>query len=348
MSNDSTTAAILALLEAQGLSIADLVAAATEQPSTLVPTVAEYLPTVESVTGTGAAKTYRTYWNKLVATHGAKRLNDIRVSDLQALALSAAETAIVRSNHRNGSSAQENCVGALRAFFEVALKDGLVSKNVALDVKKPRRKPSRRRPLTDNELTELHQATLVGDDPSLDTLLFRFHLETGARRGGALSLRIRDLDFGRQCVRLREKGQTERWQPVSLTLLTALDEHASSRGATDPDNAVFRRLPQSGSSVGLPVTRRRYNTIVAHWHKGCSWAAELGVSVHWLRHTALAVVERTSGSLSVARAFAGHFSDSDVTLSYIKASVTEVAEAVALMTGEPHPLAPSSIPPSPA
>ena len=346
MNNDKTIAAVLAILEAQGLSAEDVLAAAShEHRQAVVPTVEEYLPSVIEATTEGAAKTYRTYWNQLVAAHGTKRLNEVRVSHLDALALSAAKTAVVRSNHRNGISARENCVGALRAFFETARKDGLVTKNLALDVKKPKRKTSRRRPLTDEEIEELSAATLVGDDPSLDLLLFRFHLETGARRGGALALRLRDLDFRRQCVRLREKGVTERWQPVSLTLISALADHAQCRGAHHADDPVFRRLPHQGATVGVPVSRRRYNTLVEHWHTGCPWAAELGVSIHWLRHTALATVERLSGSLSIARAFAGHHSEADVTLSYIKASEVEVAEVVALMTGEPHPLAPATMTP---
>lgn len=337
-----TIAHLLGLLEAQGLTVEDLAAAAEgAAPSKDVPTVRDYLSTVEKATTAGASKAYRSYWNKLVDSLGDRRLDEVKVSDLRAVALNAAESAVVRSNHRNGTSAQENCVGALRAFFELATKDGYVTANVALDVKKPKRLPSRRRPLTESELAELYKLCATGDDPALDTLLFRFHLETGARRGGALALRVRDLDSGRQCVRLREKGKTERWQPVSKTLLVALSEHARDRGATAPGDTVLRQFPAKDKTVGAPLTRRRYNTVSKRWQEAHQWAEEIGVSFHWLRHTALATVERISGSVAVAREFAGHHEKEDVTLSYIKASISEVAAAVAQMTGEPHPLASS-------
>jgi hypothetical protein len=42
-----------------------------------------------------------------------------------------------------------------------------------------------------------------------------------------------------QCVRLHEKGGTVRHQPVSLTLLTALAEHAAARGARKPTDPVL-------------------------------------------------------------------------------------------------------------
>jgi integrase len=147
------------------------------------------------------------------------------------------------------------------------------------------------------------------------------------------------LDVQRQCIRLREKGVTERWQPVSLTLISALIEHADIRGGISPDDRVFRKSPRGESRVGTVITRRRYNSLVERWHKKLPWAAENGVSIHWCRHTATTAIERIGG-YGVARAFAGHLVPGDVTTSYITADIGEVAAAVSVYTGEPHPLAP--------
>jgi integrase/recombinase XerC len=70
--------------------------------------------------------------------------------------------------------------------------------------------------------------------------------------------------------------------------------------------------------------------------------ATQGISTHWLRHTTLTWVERRYGA-AVARAYAGHTDgggDVGVTAIYTKASLEEVAAALAGLTGEPHPLAP--------
>ena len=69
------------------------------------------------------------------------------------------------------------------------------------------------------------------------------------------------------------------------------------------------------------------------------WVATHHVSAHWLRHTTLTWVERHFG-YGVARAYAGHNDRTDVgvTATYIRASLYEVAEALAALTGEPHPL----------
>ena len=65
------------------------------------------------------------------------------------------------------------------------------------------------------------------------------------------------------------------------------------------------------------------------------------VSAHWLRHTTLTWVERVFG-YGVALAPAGHAetpNDAGTTGRYVKATLAEVATAVAALTGEPHPLA---------
>jgi hypothetical protein len=61
----------------------------------------------------------------------------------------------------------------------------------------------------------------------------------------------------------------------------------------------------------------------------------------WIRHTTLTWVERNFG-YAVAHAYAGHTdggSGTGATATYVRASLAEVAAALAALTGEPHPLA---------
>jgi integrase len=244
-----------ATLAAMGLTVADLLAAAA--PAAPTQTVAEYLPTVRTAAGPSRARTYGPYWDRLAAsTLAARPLAEVRTSDLLAWVTSVEKNALHRRNSRDGRSARENAISAARFLFRCAVDDGLLTKNPALAVEKPRRQPSPRRALTNEEIIELDAVTRSGgNDPALDTLLVRLHLEPGCRRGGALGLTLADLGTRPQCVRLHEKGGTVRHQPVSLTLLTALVEHAATRGATKPTDPVLR------FRYGAPLTRRRYNTL---------------------------------------------------------------------------------------
>lgn len=105
------------------------------------------------------------------------------------------------------------------------LAAGHLTADPAAVLAKPRRTRSRRRALDDREVAELADAVRLTSrtsrDPVLDLLLVRFHLETGARRQGALNLRHRDLDTRRCTVWLREKHGDQREQPVSPSLLAA-------------------------------------------------------------------------------------------------------------------------------
>jgi integrase len=195
--------------------------------------------------------------------------------------------------------------------------------------------------LGDDRLAEIIQAAgTSGDDPALDLLIIRFHIETAARRGGLLTLRPNDLDVQQCLVLLQEKGGPYRWQPVSPTLMQYLLDHIHDRGA-GPDQPLLRY--RNGDRVG----RRGYDYIWARVGKILPWVLTQNVSAHWLRHTTLTRVERVYG-YGVALAYAGHAespNDAGTTARYVKATLPEVATALSGLTGEPHPLAlPGAVP----
>lgn len=327
---------LLAEASALGVTIDDLIAVASDA-STVVstaPTVADYVETVAERFSKGTTATYRSYWRLAVARMGDRPVDAVGVDDCEAVVADAVARARRNRPGTDGRSARESCIGALRAFFACAERAGLVARSPAVGLEKPRRLPNRRRALGDDELREVVNAVrTTSRDPDLDLLLLRFHLESGARREGGLNLRVRDLDARRSTAWLREKFGIEREQPISPSLLRALETHSSSRGADQADDSVLR------SRRGSPITRRRYNTVFDRARPCLPWADRTPVSAHVLRHTAITAVERHAG-FAVAQAFAGH-SAASVTGTYTRARLGEVAAAVAALTGEAHPLAES-------
>ncbi len=299
-----------------------------------IPTVREFLPVVRNATTDKSARTMSSYWTRLAAQLGELRLDEVLPSHIESFAVHCQEHATRRANAGGGTGAARNAISTARAFFRRAVNDGLIRANPASAVPKPKRNSRQRRALDQHELADRAQVTgTTGRDTELDTLLFRFHLETAARRGGALSLMAGALDRRRQTVTLLEKGDKRREVPVSGYLLEHLLAHceARSRGAVTATTPVFHYKD------GTALTRRHYNSLAERWQGHLPWAARLGVSVHWLRHTALTDVERLCGK-AVARALAGHEAGS-VTDVYTEATFEEVAYAQSLRTGETHPLA---------
>ncbi|MEH1128204.1 tyrosine-type recombinase/integrase [Micromonospora sp. CPCC 206061] len=332
MADPERVAVALRMLADLGVSVADLRDA--QRPP--VPTVAEYLPQVMAAAGPGARRTYGSYWDRIAALWGDRPLDAIAASDIEALQHQAAATARLRRNARGGRHAGEHVVAAVRAIYNRAIADGLLDRadSPAHRVGKPRRLPSTRRALTPDELEQINVAARSsGNDVVLDALLLRLHTETACRRGGALALRLIDLDADRGLVRLTEKGGTVRWQPITQDLAASLADHARQRGAVLPTDALLRYR------TGRPISYRRYDHLWQRIGTHLPWVAAQQISTHWLRHTTLTWVERHFG-YGIARAYAGHTdSTGPATTTYIKADLQAVATALAAMTGQPHPLA---------
>lgn len=323
------------LLARMGISPGDLVEAASDRPP--APTFAEYVPVVAAAVSDGTRRAYGSYWKRVLEQWGQRRLDEPTPSEIEQLAEYTKAHVVARRNARGGRSAAEHLIASLRCLYKRAVADGYVAAadNPALKVAKPRRLPSTRRAVADSRLAEINSvAASTGDDPALDSLLLRLHTETACRRGGALALRPVDLDPDQCLILLREKGDTVRWQPVSPTLMSHLQQHAEERQAVGTGQLLRYRN-------GHPITYRRYDHLWVRIGEHLPWVHVQQISTHWLRHTTLTWVERNFG-YAVARAYAGHSdsgSDVGTTSTYIRASLQEVAAALAALTNEPHPLA---------
>jgi integrase/recombinase XerC len=325
------------LLERIGVSPADLLADPPERVP--VPIFADYIPRVSDAVSDGTRRVYSSYWNQVLSRWGPRSLAEVTALDISQLAGQARASAIERRNSRGGRSAAEHMLAALRCIYRHAVADGIIkeSENPAIRVPKPRRLPSTRRALPDDRLGELCRvAARTGNDPALDALLLRLHVETACRRGGALALTPQDIDADQCLIRLHEKGGTVRWQPVSPTLMSHLLAHGEGRGGLESGQRLLRY------ANGRPISARRYDHLWQRLGQQLPWVAAQQISTHWLRHTTLTWVERNFG-FAVAHAYAGHTDHGgSATATYVRANLHEVAAALATLTGEPHPLAPSA------
>ena len=333
--SDAELQAARLVLARMGLTPADLLATNTAD-APVVPTLAQYIPTVAATVSPGTLRAYGSYWNRITTDWGHRRLNEPTASEIRQLAEKVKASAIQRRNTRGGRGAAENFIAALRCIYRHAEDDELITAtdNPARKVAKPRRLASTRRAVQDDRLAEInHVAATTGNDPALDTLILRLHTETACRRGGALALRPQDLDKQQCLILLREKGETVRWQPVSPTLMAHLINHGQQRGA--PRDGQLLRY-----TTGQPITKRRYDHLWTRISRHLPWVGVQQISIHWLRHTTLTWVERNFG-YAIARAYAGHADthDPSTTTTYVKATLADVATALAVLTGEPHPLA---------
>ncbi|WP_282783110.1 site-specific integrase [Nocardia sp. CC201C] len=337
--NDVTTA--LRLLSRLGLTIDDLPERGDGQRS--VPTFSEYIEHLRAALPDTTVHSYEPYWRALEDAWADRPLDSPTTTEIDKLVKQRRCTAAVRSNYRGGRGAAANMVAAIRCIYRHAEADNLIrpSDNPATKAAKPRRLPSTRHALTFEQVREIGRvASTTGNDQELDSLIVRLHIETACRRGGVLSLTVDDLNIEDCLIKLREKGETARWQPISPLLMARLVEHVRRRGGPEATTQVLRY------HNGRPVGRRRYDYLSNRLREHLPWAAAMQVSAHWLRYTTLTFVEREFG-YAVARAYAGHSEPTRIdgaTYTYVRASLPEVAEALTAVSGQSHPLAHSNRP----
>lgn len=339
-SSSEMVAAAKTLIATMGLSQAELAEAKAAALAT--PTIAEYVPKALKAASPSSAATWGIYLNMLADEWPDRRLDEPTPTEIINLSIKVQERSILGRASRGGHGARANFIDAVRFFYRCALADKLLiqSDSPLPDLKRPPKRQSLRRALTPRQLAEINEVVATtGRDPALDCLVIRLHTETACRRGGAIALRPCDLETSQLTIRLREKGKTVRDQPVSPTLMAGLLSHVEHRSPdADPTAPLLVR------TTGKPLDNNYYQNLWYRIGQHVPWVKNLGVTAHWLRYTTLTWVERNFG-FAVAAGYAGHVpagSRAGNTLTYVAATLEEIATALSALTGESHPLAGAS------
>ncbi|MGU3358100.1 tyrosine-type recombinase/integrase [Microbacterium sp. M4A5_1d] len=159
---------------------------------------------------------------------GERQLGSIRHSEVQTWIASLAKT--------HSLTAVRRCHELLAGILEVGARDRRLSRNVARDIKLPRKLGKERAYLTDAQVTEL---VAIAKHPDLVVFL----AYTGLRWGEATALRIKHVDTVRRRVRVEEnaveagsqviigtpKTHKERTVPYPVFLAPVIDHLVATR-----------------------------------------------------------------------------------------------------------------------
>lgn len=318
-----------------------------------VPTVAEFYDRVEQVDGDKAGWTSRRGQMQLLKDElGRQRLDKVKSGDIEDIAVAKRkkvvddeeqrrakldERDLSGAPRRHGRGAQRNLLEAARRMFTIAVEDKLIDENPAHKIELPKREEPTARAPTGDRLEGLWKCVVSGgDDTELDSLLVWFILETGARRGGAIGLKIRDIKVRSCVIVLYEKGRhgkKERIQPVSRELIEALLAHATTRGPGRNNDAVFF-YKDSTPEEPHALTKKRAETLMNRIRKEWAWASENWMKLHDLRRTGATMIERISGSPAIARKFLGQSTGTPLD-TYDAAGDDELRAALSAWLGRP-------------
>ena len=333
-SQQAVVEAALVLLERMGLSPADLTAVPRAAPP--VPTFAEYVPVVSAAVSAGTRRAYGSYWNRIVEHWGGRRLDEPTPSEIRQLMAYVKTHVVARRNARGGRSAQEHLVAALRCLYRRAVEDGLIT-----EADNPAAEGGQAAP------PAVHPPGRAGHPAGGDQPGRRDHRRRPGTGHAAAAAAHRD----RLPPRRRAGAAPGRPGPGPVPDPAAGEgrDGPLAAGLPHPDGPPGRARPgaarpgRTGSCCATPTGGRSPTAAMTTCGPAsagtCPGCATQQISTHWIRHTTLTWVERNFG-YAVARAYAGHTDgggEAGATATYVRASLSEVATALAALTGEPHP-----------
>ncbi|MFC4949009.1 site-specific tyrosine recombinase XerD [Pseudonocardia sp. GCM10023141] len=265
-----------------------------------------------------AANTLRSYGTDLrryldhLATYGINDLDAVCETDVSGF------VAALRSGPAPlAASSAARALAAVRGLHRFALRDGLVTEDVAREVTPPALPSRLPRTLTVDDVEQL-LAGCIGDGPgpARDRALLELLYSTGARISEAVGIDVDDLDEAKRTVLLRGKGGKQRIVPIGRPALAAVDAYRvqarpglAARGRGTP--AVFL------NARGGRLSRQ------SAWHALRAAADVAGlsaaVSPHTLRHCFATHLLAGGADVRVVQELLGHAS---VTTTQIYTHVT--------------------------
>jgi integrase/recombinase XerD len=201
-------------------------------------------------------------------------------------------------------------VVAVRGLHRFALLDGLVTDDVAHEVRPPT--PARRLPkaIPVESVVALIEAAGAVDPPRglRDRALLELLYGTGARISEAVGLAVDDLDKGQAAVRLAGKGGKHRIVPVGSYALAAVEEYLVRARPALAAQGI--RGPRGGALFlnvrGGPLSRQSAWAILRSAAERAHLTQE--VSPHTLRHSFATHLLDGGADVRVVQELLGHAS----------------------------------------
>ncbi len=195
-------------------------------------------------------------------------------------------------------------LATLRSFYKFCLRRGYVPNNPLISIRTPKQEKRLPKYLEMAEILKLLQTpdctTLLG---ARDRAMLEVMFSTGVRVSELVDLRLEDVDFVSECIRVRGKGKKERISPISPSALKSLRNYLDVR-AKDARAAHFNAemlfINKHGQSLSTRSVRRKLDKYLL--------AAGLNpdVSPHTLRHSFATHMLNNGADLRSVQEMLGH------------------------------------------
>ena len=202
-----------------------------------------------------------------------KRLNSYTPKDIQIfLRFLQNSPKKYTSQHFNNKTINRR-LRSIRKFFSFLVSNKSIKENPCQGIKPLPEKQGLPNVLNRDEVKDL--LARIPKTRALDKTLLSFLYHSGLRVSEALSLKVSDVDFWQNKVRVLGKGNKERSLPIDAKFLSPLKSLLPSVFSQYPDHLIFSNSP------GKPLLA---NTLSIRF-KSYARKAKLNCTIHTLRHS---------------------------------------------------------------
>ncbi|MCG3138447.1 MAG: Tyrosine recombinase XerD [Phycisphaerae bacterium] len=195
-------------------------------------------------------------------------------------------------------------LATLRSFYKFCLRRGYVTNNPLASVRTPKQEKRLPKFLEIDQILKLFAApddgTLLG---ARDRAMLEIMFSTGVRVSELVDLRLNDIDFVGECIRVRGKGRKERISPVSPSALNALRRYIEVR-QRDLRSLQFNQemlfINKHGQRLSTRSVRRKLDKYLI------KAGLDPAVSPHTLRHSFATHMLNNGADLRSVQELLGH------------------------------------------
>lgn len=227
--------------------------------------------------------------------------------------------------HRFGKlkkSSMGRKLASLRSFFRFLVRERIVSKNPAAEIRAPKREHPLPRALSADEMDRFFSRN--AEAGKRDLAIYELLYSSGLRVGELAALSVLDLDLDNGWVRVIGKGDKERYVPVGSRAVRAISAYLELRRDLKPSKG---RLQQDGhlflNARGLPLSSRSIRRILKSFLDRAGLARD--ASPHALRHSFATHMLQGGADLRSIQELLGHSSLS-TTQRYTKVDLKSLME----------------------
>lgn len=202
-------------------------------------------------------------------------------------------------------------ISALRSFYKYLLKENIVTKNPMIFISNPKKEKKLPKFLYESEVENVLEIPDKNTPKGIrETLILEFLYSTGVRVSELCNVKLKDISFSDNRVKISGKGEKERYVLFGSRLKEILNLYLeNSRPFFEKNKNDYLLLNDSGNQL----LDRRVRTIIDNILKKAE--LKMSISPHTLRHSFATHMLNNGADLRTVQELLGH-SDLSTTQIY--------------------------------